>query len=61
MHFQVLHIFTSRRKWSEAGKDVVVLHMSRRGYSCPSLSPFVLKLETYLRMAEIPYQVMGVS
>ncbi|XP_069969457.1 failed axon connections homolog [Penaeus vannamei] len=45
-----------RRKWSEAGKDVVVLHMSRRGYSCPSLSPFVLKLETYLRMAEIPYQ-----
>ncbi|XP_047484501.1 failed axon connections homolog isoform X2 [Penaeus chinensis] len=46
-----------RRKWNEAGKDVVVLHMFNRGYTCPSLSPFVVKLETYLRMADIPYQI----
>ncbi|XP_042863715.1 failed axon connections homolog [Penaeus japonicus] len=46
-----------RRRWNGAGKDVVVLHIFSRGYTCPSLSPFVIKLETYLRMADIPYQV----
>lgn len=46
-----------RKKWNNAGKDVVVLHMFPRGYFCPNLSPFVVKLETYLRMAKIPYQV----
>ncbi|CAL4135278.1 unnamed protein product [Meganyctiphanes norvegica] len=46
-----------RQKWNEAGWDVVVLHIFPRGRFCPNLSPFVLKLETYLRMAEIPHQV----
>ncbi|XP_042856701.1 failed axon connections homolog [Penaeus japonicus] len=46
-----------RRKWNEAGKDVVVLHMFQRGLTCPSPSPSILKLETYLRIAEIPYQI----
>ncbi|KAK8754398.1 hypothetical protein OTU49_016061 [Cherax quadricarinatus] len=46
-----------RKKWNNAGKDFVVLHMFPRGHFSPSLSPFVVKLETYLRMAEIPYQV----
>ncbi|XP_050691503.1 failed axon connections homolog [Eriocheir sinensis] len=46
-----------RKRWAEAGKDVVVLHTFPRGAACPNLSPFVLKLETYLRMAEIKYEV----
>nr|XP_045603775.1 failed axon connections homolog [Procambarus clarkii]XP_045603776.1 failed axon connections homolog [Procambarus clarkii]XP_045603777.1 failed axon connections homolog [Procambarus clarkii] len=46
-----------RKLWNNVGKDVVVLHMFDRGRYCPNLSPFVVKLETYLRMAEIPYQV----
>ncbi|XP_050691501.1 failed axon connections homolog [Eriocheir sinensis] len=46
-----------RKRWAEAGKDVVVLHMFSRGAACPNLSPFVLKLETYLRMTEIKYEV----
>jgi len=36
--------------------DIVVLHQFPRGYRIPSISPFVLKLETWLRMAEIKYQ-----
>ncbi|KAK7082016.1 hypothetical protein SK128_002001 [Halocaridina rubra] len=46
-----------RKKWNNAGKDVAVLHMFRRGYFSPNLSPFVMKLEMYLRMARIPYQI----
>jgi hypothetical protein len=38
-------------------KGVVVLHQFPRGYKVPSISPFALKLETYLRMADITYQV----
>ncbi|KAJ6648965.1 Failed axon connections like [Pseudolycoriella hygida] len=36
-------------------KSKVILHSTDRGKLCPNASPFVLKLETYLRMAEIPY------
>lgn len=50
-----------RRRWNNAGKDVVVLHIPPRGFFCPSLSPFVVKLETYVRMAEIPHVVSIVS
>lgn len=39
-----------------AGKDVVLLHQLERGVFTPSISPFPLKLETYLRMANIPYE-----
>jgi hypothetical protein len=39
-------------------KDTVILHQFPRGFKCPSASPFALKLETWLRMAEIPYQVI---
>ncbi|XP_021946794.1 failed axon connections homolog [Folsomia candida] len=38
-------------------KDTVILHCIERGKPIPSISPFVLKLETYLRMVDIPYQV----
>lgn len=38
-------------------QDVVLLHQLPRGRFTPTISPFSLKLETYLRMAKIPYQV----
>ena len=40
-------------------RDVVILHQVGRGPFSPSVSPFVMKMETYLRMAKIPYQVMN--
>ncbi|CAL4093269.1 unnamed protein product [Meganyctiphanes norvegica] len=46
-----------RRKWSSVGRDVVVLHCLPRCHWAPSLSPFNIKLETYFRMAKIPYQL----
>jgi len=41
---------------SKCPKDVVVLHGVPRSKTVPAASPFVLKLETFLRMADIPYQ-----
>lgn len=39
-------------------RDKVVLHMlPRQTEKCLNPSPFVIKLETFLRMAEIPYEV----
>lgn len=38
-------------------KDTIILHQFPRGYKAPSGSPFVLKLETWIRMAGLPYQV----
>lgn len=38
-------------------KDVVLVHALPRGRLAPNISPFVLRLETYLRLAKIPYQV----
>lgn len=39
-------------------KDVVLVHAFPKGRFAPNVSPFVLRLETYLRLAKIPYQVM---
>lgn len=44
-----------RRQWKEAEKDTVILHMFQRGKNSPNPSPFVLKLETFLRMADIKW------
>lgn len=39
-------------------KDAIILHQfSRPKCGAPSLSPFCLKLETYLRMVDLPYKV----
>eukprot|EP00095_Tigriopus_kingsejongensis_P003083 snap_masked-scaffold664_size116482-processed-gene-0.7 protein:Tk03083 transcript:snap_masked-scaffold664_size116482-processed-gene-0.7-mRNA-1 annotation:"hypothetical protein CGI_10005286" len=48
---------TLRQKWNNAGKDVPVIHIFPRGFTCPNASPFPLKLETYLRMRDIKYEV----
>jgi hypothetical protein len=38
-----------RAKWAAVGEDVIVLHGFERAKTCPNASPFVLKLETFLR------------
>ncbi|XP_046584337.1 failed axon connections homolog isoform X1 [Haliotis rubra] len=58
----VLSVFALRKLFNRGPKaknyprDTVMLHQIGRGVYGPSLSPFVIKLETYLRMAKIPYQ-----
>ncbi|KAK6187002.1 hypothetical protein SNE40_006256 [Patella caerulea] len=47
---------TGKRTKKVIPKDVVIVHGCGRGPYCPSLSPFCLKVETYLRMNRIPYQ-----
>ncbi|CAC5358795.1 unnamed protein product [Mytilus coruscus] len=37
--------------------DTVILHQIGRGPYAPSMTPYAIKLETYLRMANIPYEV----
>ncbi|KAK7091792.1 failed axon connections homolog isoform X2 [Littorina saxatilis] len=37
-------------------KDTVILHQIGRGPFAPSMTPFAIKLETYLRIAKIPYK-----
>jgi hypothetical protein len=49
---------TNKKKSKQSiDENVVILHQMDRGVFAPSISPFPLKLETYLRMAGIPYQV----
>jgi len=45
-----------RERWSTAKKDLIILHQMTRGRRAPTVMPFALKLETYLRMAGIPYE-----
>ena len=44
-----------RNRWDALPPDVVVLHQLRRPNTALSLSPFIVKLETFLRMANIKY------
>ncbi|XP_070540917.1 failed axon connections homolog [Ptychodera flava] len=39
-------------------KDTVILHQTGRAKHTPALSPFAIKLETYLRMTNIPYKTV---
>lgn len=54
-----LLFFAPHRKEEELdSKDAIILHQfSRPKTGAPSLSPFCLKMETYLRMVDLPYQV----
>jgi glutathione S-transferase len=45
-----------RQKWEALGKDVVVVHQFGKGTKSPSSSPFPMKLETYLRIADIKFE-----
>ena len=54
---QLIFYSNCRKKWATVGKDVVVLHQIGRGRITPCASPFPLKLETYLRITGIPYEV----
>ncbi|TRY76963.1 hypothetical protein TCAL_07306 [Tigriopus californicus] len=40
---------------SEVEKGTVILHQFERARTCPSPSPYPIKLETFLRMAKIKY------
>ncbi|KAJ8303126.1 hypothetical protein KUTeg_019522 [Tegillarca granosa] len=40
----------------EYPRDTVILHQVGRGPWAPSMTPFAIKLESYLRLAKIPYQ-----
>lgn len=44
-----------RHVGKEYPADTVVFHQPGRGPNVPSMTPFAVKLETYLRMANIPY------
>ncbi|XP_066979162.1 failed axon connections homolog [Macrobrachium rosenbergii] len=46
-----------RLEWANAGRDVVILHGIGRGLYIPSASPYVMKLATYLRMANIEHKM----
>jgi hypothetical protein len=50
--------FYSKKTNNDYPKCTVILHQAGRGPFAPSLSPFAVKLETYLRMAKIPYKVI---
>ncbi|XP_037305764.2 failed axon connections homolog isoform X1 [Pungitius pungitius] len=54
----LLHELLSIRKEEELdSKDAIILHQfSRPETGVPSLSPFCLKMETYLRMVDLPYK-----
>jgi len=59
----VCHIMPGRKlaakrlEWnSEENKDVVIVHMYPRHEKCANVSPFGLKLETWLRLHDIKYK-----
>ncbi|NXT94384.1 FAXC protein, partial [Anhinga rufa] len=54
--FKFCFVF-DRKEQELDSKDAIILHQfSRPSNGVPSLSPFCLKMETYLRMADLPYQ-----
>ncbi|XP_037793156.1 failed axon connections homolog [Penaeus monodon] len=46
-----------RSRWQQAGRDVIVVHCPSPGRFTPNLSPFVLKLLTFLRLSGLPHLV----
>ncbi|XP_077982058.1 failed axon connections homolog [Glandiceps talaboti] len=52
------HEATKSSKKGAYPSDTVILHLTGRGRYAPGVSPFQLKLETYLRFAKIPYKTI---
>ena len=46
-----------RAQWDNAPENKVILHQMGRARTRPNMSPFALKLETYLRVAGIDYEL----
>lgn len=46
-----------RNRWNNTPKDVVIVHGFAPSPTLPNISPFIIKVETYLRLAKIPYAV----
>jgi len=44
-------------RWTNTPKDVIIVHRFPSASTLPNASPFVIKLETYLRMTKIPYEI----
>ncbi|XP_062953801.1 failed axon connections homolog isoform X2 [Cynocephalus volans] len=58
LYQKIFFLSIGYRKQQEIdSKDAIILHQfARPNNGVPSLSPFCLKMETYLRMADLPYQ-----
>jgi hypothetical protein len=60
---KLIGVFTTWRtekmleRWNKSPKDKVIIHSVWRGKQMPSISPYALKLETYLKLAKIPYEL----
>ena len=58
VHWRLRCLHLRRKEQELDSKDAIILHQfSRPKNGVPSLSPFCLKIETYLRMVDLPYQV----
>ncbi|GAB1608545.1 failed axon connections homolog [Argonauta hians] len=53
----VVLTFLRCRSQREYPENTIILHLIPRIKEAPNISPFAIKLETYLRMAKLPYQV----
>uniref|UniRef100_A0A8B9LWA7 Failed axon connections homolog, metaxin like GST domain containing b n=1 Tax=Astyanax mexicanus TaxID=7994 RepID=A0A8B9LWA7_ASTMX len=55
--YLLYELLAIRKEQQLDSKDAIILHQfTRPKNGVPSLSPFCLKMETYLRMVDLPYQ-----
>ncbi|CAI9724092.1 Hypothetical predicted protein [Octopus vulgaris] len=53
----LLFAFLRCRRKTVYPENMIILHLIPRIREAPNISPFAIKLETFLRMAKLPYQV----
>jgi len=46
-----------KKKWAEESQNKVILHSCKRAPGLPSVAPFAIKIETFLRMMKINYVI----